>query len=81
MKEVEDKVKNILQEIFPCIIEDNIDIVSATKEDIRNWDSHGTINLLVALEEEFDIEIPDEIALSLNSYPQITNYIIQIKSK
>ena len=35
------------------------------------WDSLAQLNLILALEEEFGIEIPDEEAAELTSYPLI----------
>jgi acyl carrier protein len=38
---------------------------------IEDWSSLAQLNLILALEEEFGIEIPDEEAAELTSYPLI----------
>lgn len=44
---------------------------SASVDTIENWTSLAQLNLILALEEEFDIQIPDEEAADLTSYPLI----------
>ena len=53
-----DKIKNIMALVFemePCQIPD-----SANTSTIDNWDSMNHMNLVVALEEEFNILFSDE---------------------
>jgi acyl carrier protein len=38
---------------------------------IEDWSSLAQLNLILALEQEFGIEIPDEEAANLTSYPLI----------
>jgi len=38
---------------------------------VEEWTSLAQLNLILALEEEFGIEIPDEEAADLTSYPLI----------
>ena len=40
-------------------------------------DSLDTVELVMALEEEFNIEIPDEEAFKLQSIEDVVNYIVQ----
>jgi acyl carrier protein len=42
-----------------------------SSDSIGQWDSLAQLNLILALEEEFGIEIPDEEAAELTSYPLI----------
>jgi acyl carrier protein len=44
---------------------------SASVDTIEDWTSLAQLNLILALEEEFDIQIPDEEAAHLTSYPLI----------
>lgn len=44
---------------------------SASADTIEGWTSLAQLNLILALEEEFDIQIPDEEAADLTSYPLI----------
>jgi acyl carrier protein len=40
-------------------------------DSVEAWTSLAQLNLILALEEEFGIEIPDEEAADLTSYPLI----------
>ena len=42
-----------------------------SSDTVGTWDSLAQLNLILALEEEFGIEIPDEEAAELTSYPLI----------
>ena len=42
-----------------------------SSDSVGQWDSLAQLNLILALEEEFGIEIPDEEAAELTSYPLI----------
>lgn len=39
-----------------------------TSESVDNWDSIGHMNLLAAIEEEFDITLEDEDLMGFQSY-------------
>lgn len=49
---------------------DEIDEHTST-DTVEEWSSLAQLNLILALEEEFGIEIPDEEAAELTSYPLI----------
>jgi acyl carrier protein len=49
---------------------DQIDEHTST-DTVQEWGSLAQLNLILALEEEFGIEIPDEEAAELTSYPLI----------
>lgn len=49
---------------------DEIDEHTST-DTVHEWGSLAQLNLILALEEEFGIEIPDEEAAELTSYPLI----------
>lgn len=53
----------------------NVDVGSigqdASMDNIPNWDSLRHMNLILALEEEFKVSIPDEDAGNITSYPLI----------
>lgn len=44
-------------------------------EDIPSWDSLGQVNLIMALEQTFDIYIEVEDFVNLKSVPQIMDYL------
>lgn len=70
---VEDKVKEIIIEQL------GVDPEEVTKEasfiNDLGADSLDTVELVMALEEEFDIEIPDEEAEKLQTVGQAVEYI------
>ena len=72
-KPVEERVKAIIVEQLG--VEEN-DVVPAAKfiEDL-GADSLDTVELVMAFEEEFDIEIPDEDAEKITTVGDAINYI------
>jgi acyl carrier protein len=72
--ELFDKVKNIVAEQLS--VEDKTKITPQSKfmEDL-GADSLDTVELVMALEEEFDIEIPDEAAEQIVSVQDAVDYI------
>jgi acyl carrier protein len=70
---VEDKVKEIIVDQL------GVDEKQVTSEanfiDDLGADSLDTVELVMALEEEFDIEIPDEEAEKIHTVQDATNYI------
>ena len=65
----EEKLKKVVGSIL-SISPDSINDQS-TKDNVKNWDSLKHMNLILALEEEFEVTIPDEEAADLTSYPLI----------
>jgi acyl carrier protein len=59
MNELKDRIIAVLQKVFEL---EQID-ENASQQTIEKWDSLGHLNLIVALEEEFDVSFePEEIA-------------------
>ncbi len=71
--EIELKVKNIVVEQLGV----NADQVSPEAKFIEDLgaDSLDTVELIMALEEEFEIEVPDEAAEKLVSVGDVIRYI------
>lgn len=44
-------------------------------EDLSSWDSLGQVNLIMALEQSFDLEVDVEEFASLNSVPAILDFL------
>jgi acyl carrier protein len=44
---------------------------SASQDTLKSWDSLKHMNLVLALEQAFDVEIPDEDAAEITSYALI----------
>lgn len=75
---IEEKVKNIIVEQLGV----NADQVVADAKFIEDLgaDSLDTVELVMAFEEEFDIEVPDEDAEKLMSVGDVTKYIGEHKA-
>lgn len=78
-KTVEARVKEIIVEQLGV----NADQVTADAKFIEDLgaDSLDTVELVMALEEEFGHEIPDEEAEKLQSVGDVTKYIEEMSSK
>jgi len=70
---IEDRIKNVMSAVF------EIYAVKITEESssstIETWDSLKHINLVVALEEEFDIQFNDSEIIELQNMLIIKNII------
>ena len=71
--EVEDKVKAIIAEQLGVKLEEVTDTASFIED--LGADSLDTVELVMALEEEFGIEIPDEDAEKMRSVGEAVKYI------
>lgn len=58
MENIKDQIRIVMSAVF----EVPLDKISeeASPDNIESWDSIKHLNLILALEEEFDITIPDE---------------------
>ncbi len=63
------RIKQVMSAVFEVpvkfIVEDS------STDNIENWDSLRHLNLILALEEEFDVSIPDEEVGNLVNYKLI----------
>jgi acyl carrier protein len=70
---VEDRIKQVMSDVF------NIDVNSinndASTSNTESWDSLKHMNLIIALEEEFNIEFTDEEIIDSMNYALILNII------
>jgi acyl carrier protein len=58
------------------MLDENIELDKDTRpEDIDAWDSLGHINIIEAIEEEFDVEIPPDVIMSIKSVGDIKSYL------
>lgn len=70
---IESKVFAILEDIFDLEgIELSLDL---QQKDIEDWDSMGHVRLMLAIEDEFKIQILFEKAAELNSVKSIVQYL------
>jgi acyl carrier protein len=65
----EEKLKKIMSSVLQIPAE-NIDS-DTSMDTIEKWDSLQHMNLILALEDAFDIFIPDDEAANITSYPLI----------
>lgn len=63
------KIKRVMSVVFEIPIESIAD--DASSDNIENWDSLRHLNLILALEEEFGVSIPDEEVGNLINYKLI----------
>ena len=73
MSNIEDRVKKIVAEQLG-VKEDEVSNESSFVDDL-GADSLDTVELVMALEEEFDTEIPDEEAEQITTIQLAINYI------
>ena len=70
---IEQKVKNIIADQLG-VGEDEIKATSSFIEDL-GADSLDIVELVMAMEEEFEVEIPDEEAENIKTVQDAVNYI------
>jgi acyl carrier protein len=63
------KIKQVMCAVFEIPVESIID--DASSDNIENWDSLRHLNLILALEEEFGVSIPDDEVGNLVNYKLI----------
>jgi acyl carrier protein len=69
-----------IKEVLAVTIDTPIEEISdeASMDDLENWDSLAQMNLVIALEEEFQIEIPDDEVGTMVSISLIASLISEI---
>ncbi|MCJ2042693.1 acyl carrier protein [Methylobacterium sp. J-059] len=65
----ETKLKSVIAAIFD-IDENSID-QNTSMDNVESWDSIKHMDLILAVEEEFGVSVPDEEAADLTSYALI----------
>ena len=66
---MEDTLKDVMATVLG-IVADSIN-EDTSMDTVEAWDSIKHMNLVLAIEEEFGISIPDEDAANITSYPLI----------
>lgn len=78
----EDIVKRVIESCKNQLgVEEEKVIESASFTEDLGADSLDTVELVMALEEEFDIEIPDEDAEKITTVKQAIDYIVHALKK
>lgn len=73
MENLDERIKDVMAGVFEidaAMIDEN-----STQSNIETWDSIKTLDLIVSLEEEFDISIPLEEVGNMTSFKFIKNMI------
>jgi acyl carrier protein len=63
-------IKEQILQVLSIVFETNIDLLNenSSQDNIEAWDSLKHLTLILALEEEFEISIPDEEVGNLVNY-------------
>lgn len=77
MSKVKEKIKIIMSAVFEVPIEEITE--ESSSDNIESWDSLKHLNLILALEEEFEITIPDEEVGNLFNYKLIELVVNECK--
>lgn len=65
-----------LKEIFGDILGKDIPVEGMSTENTEKWDSLSHLNLMTAIEEEFDVEIPaDDFPGLYKDYATVREYL------
>lgn len=69
-----------LNGVFRIIFDDDSIEVndSTTSADIEDWDSFEHVNLIVAIEKEFDIKIPMNKVLTMKNVGEMADIILKV---
>lgn len=70
------QIKEVLSVVIDVPLEEIVD--DASMDDLEAWDSLAQMNLVIALEEEFEITIPDEEVGTMLSLPLIFSLLNEI---
>ena len=74
MDNEKERIKNVMSLVFELPIKDISK--NSSPETIETWDSLKHMNLVIALEEEFKIEVSDDEILEMMDYSSIETIII-----
>ena len=74
-KEINETIKNTLSLVFE-VSEDEI-TEDTSADSVENWDSIRHLNLILALEEQFDITIPDEDVGNMLNFKIISHVVAE----
>jgi len=74
-KEINETIKNTLSLVFE-VSEDEI-TEDTSADSVENWDSIRHLNLILALEEQFDITIPDEDVGNMLNFKIISHVVVE----
>ena len=71
--DLENRVKTVMSQVFNVPVE--MINEASTPDSIDGWDSLKHLSLVVALEEEFDVQLDDEQMMEMMDYSSIVNVL------
>lgn len=71
---MEDRIKNVMAAVFEVPVDEITDELSP--DNVKSWDSLKHMNLVVALEEEFEITFSDVEIAEMMNLPLIKQIIL-----
>ena len=73
------RIENSIIEMFNDIFEIKDIVINRelSQKDVEDWDSIGHVRLIIAIQEEFNIDIPIEDTISLSTVGKIIDYVCQ----
>lgn len=74
---MEEQVKEIMASVFE--VDKNQITADTTPQSLENWDSLRHINLVVALEEAFEVEFDEEEIADMISYKLVLHFLKEKK--
>ena len=75
-KNVNERIKDIMAAVFNMPVKKISN--ASSRDNIKNWDSLKHLQLIMALEEEFNVTIDGEHAVEMLNYSLIQNIINEI---
>ena len=71
------KIENSIIEIFNDVFEIKDIVINdeLSQKDVEDWDSIGHVRLIIAIQEEFNIDIPIKDTISLSTVGRIIDYV------
>ena len=75
---MEERIKAVMADILETEI-GSIDINTSTNN-VENWDSLKQVNLILALEEEFNVKFSEAQMFGMNSYKTICDTLTKLTS-
>ncbi len=70
---IEDRIKDVMSAVFEIPVNEIND--DSSPDTIESWDSLKHMNLIIALEEEFNIQLTDDEILDMVNFSNIKNII------
>ncbi len=76
---MDDRLIKVFRDAFPSLMNaDRERITAATSESIEDWESVTMLTLLLLIEDEYEISIPDEVAVGFTSFLFIEDYLVSL---